>query len=488
MALFGKSETLSSLIKKVQSDTQMPTEALAETLELIGTSPEFLPSKHLWMVSHPKGAVRQFAHKRLAALKDPGLADSLVREMPGKSASIRREMAGLVHRLDGKRVAIHLGKMVHHKKAEVREAALDLVAQSPDWSEHLGFLKVTFRDPEPRLQHQTAQILASDLENETAFLLLRGKINEDDARLRRIIIEAFAKRPRPEIVEPFFERIGHEDPDIRGLMVAALSRLAKRSQSSIEERLLPMLADEEPEIRDIAVKLLRDMPDHQRLLRIFLKHLQGVAIWVRERSLETIQKISGDLTAAIIPLLEENDQGLQVGAMIMASNSRDEGLIPPLLKILNGQDDWWIRSMAAELLRNFPHPEITMELARKVDDPDLSYSAISALGHQGTPGGLEALRNKLADSHPGIRRAVLLALSTHGSDEARELLIQSARNDEDLEVKDYATELLREEGERNEALLAELDRRNRQELEERARNFGIADGIALQMENETLNS
>ncbi len=486
MALFGKSENISSLIKKIQSDAQMSPENLSEILEQLGASPEFLPSKNLWMVSHSKGAVRQFAHKRIAALQDPKIADSLLRELPGKSENIRKEMASLIHRLDGKRVSVHLSKMVHSKKIEIREAALDLIHQSPNWEDYLGFLKVTFRDPDSKIAQRTTRILSSNIDNETCFLMLRARISDDDPKIRRIIIEAFAKRPRPEIVEPFFERIALEDHECRGLMVTALSRLAKKSQNAIEERLLPMLADEEPEIREIAVKLLKEMPDRQRVLKIFLNHLTGVASWVRERSLESMQKISSDLTEALPPLLLDEDQGIRVGAMIMATGSNDEGLIPPLLKIFNSQEDWWIRSMAADLLKTFPHPEITQELIKKIDDPDLSYSAISALGQQGSPRGLDALKTKLTDSNPGIRRAVLKAMSDHPSEEAQEIIVQTARADSDIEVKDFAIELLRAKNEGNEALLAELERKSRKELEDRAMEFAKG-GLSLQMENETLN-
>jgi HEAT repeat protein len=482
MGLFGKSDNLAALLKKVESESGADPAELDLVLDLLSRHEEFHLERNAWMFSHAQKKVRDFAAKQLLERKEPALVDVLIKELPTKPSPTRLELARLVLAAGPERVQARLGHMIHSSEAAEREAALDLIDSHPRWQDLLGYLKVTIKDHEPRVRHRAARVLAKGLSNQTIFLILRELIHDEDATLRHIIIEAFARQPNADTVEPFFERLPLEGPEPRAMMVRALSHLARHAQSQIEERLLPILGDENPTIREIAVKLLGEMPDRTKILRAFLIHCRGIACWLRDRSIQSLQKISDVLLEPLLELMEDPDDDIRVAAMVMASGSKDPRLVPLIKAIFLGKSDWWIRSMAAEALGKQATPDILETLSSQLDDPELRYSIISILGAQGTPAALSVLRRCLKDPQRGVRIAVLSSLQDSKALEAQAIFTESARNDPDEDVREKALELLQGIGDKSRDVVQEIQARNART--EASRNVVP---LELEMANESLN-
>jgi HEAT repeat protein len=483
MGIFGKTSSLSGILKRIEAGAPFETGELDKLIDGIGEFPEFQIEENLWMFSHPSQKVREFAARQFECWGGQSLVDRLIKEMPGKPASIRQEIAKLVCGAGLNRVLANLGGLVHSKVTEQREAALDLIAEQDKWQDLLPYLKVTIRDPDPNVRRRTARIMARGLDNCNIFLILRELINDEDAALRHIIIEAFARRPSVEIVEPFFERLLIEGPDQRNTILKALTYLARTSQQQVEDRILPMLGDESAEIRDIAVKLFSEMPDRTRVLRSFLLHCRGLAFWLRERSIESIQKVSDNLTEPLMTLMRDEEDDVKVGAMLMASGSRDPRLIPLIRDIYLGSYDWWIRSMAAEALSRFQQEEVTDLLLGKLEDPELRYSIISVLGARKGEAPLRALLGCLADPKRGIRRAAIRALAQTRLPDAMTAITRIAESDPDESVREQAQEILCGFGdEGRQKVDALIHRRQKRDEQERAEIL-----CELRMANEGLN-
>lgn len=482
MAIFGnRQENLSTLLKRLQDPLKTPSN-LEEILKLIQSHPEFSLERNVWLFSHRKASIRRWAAQQVGSRRRPELADRLIREMIGKSGELRREIAATVMKIGAERARIQLGAIAHHKKTELREAAIDLITANRQWKDFLGHIKVYLRDPERSIRHAAARLLASDVGNQTIFLMLRNYINDPDAGLRRIIIEAFCRLGTPEIVEPFFERLLGEGPEERQLMLGAIGKLARGSQSKIEAHILPMLADESPEVREIAVRVLQEMPDRTRVLRDFLLHCKGLASWLRDRSIESIVKVCQDIVAALIELMGDEDEDVRVGAMVIANRTNDPRIVPSVQKIFLGNADWWIRSMAADVLGRFANPEIVRILIAKIEDPDLSYSAILVLGKIELPEARQAVVRCLAHPRTGLRLAAITALKETDDAEVVQYLAQVARDDGDGRVRKRARDALECFGHRSKRVLAEL------ESEEASQAAAAAGGIQLEMVNEALNT
>lgn len=482
MGLFGKTDDLAALLKKVEAETSPEAGDLPAALEVISVHPEFQLERQAWMFSHENRKVREFAAAQVRAKKSPAIIERVFREIVGKPTNVRQELARLAVECAPDRIQGRLGNMVHSGSGPEKEAALDLIEAHPKWQEFLAYLKATLHDREPRIRQRTARILANGLENCTIFMILRELINDEDEILRHIVIEAFSRKPTGEIVEPFFERLTFESPELRLIMTKALSQLARHHQAQIEERILPMLGDESSVVRDIAVKLMSEMPDRTRVLRAFLIHCRTIACWLRERSIESLSKIRDSLLDPLIDLMQEGDDDLRVNAMLLASGSRNPKLLPLVKEIFLSQSDWWIRSLAADLLGHYPEEQVTDTLTSKLEDPDLKYSIIAVLGKQGTPRAFAALFECLEDPQRGVRIAVLNAIKDAKTPLVADVIGSAARTDADPGVREKAFEILQGFGDLSRGVIEELEARHFQELKVKQ-----SAPLELAMANESLN-
>lgn len=482
MALFGKADDLSVILKKVEAETNPDSTDVTGFLELLASNPDFQIERNVWLFGHPARKVREFAAGLLPAKKTPQLLDAILKDATGRSPAVRQELARLVARNSPERVQARLGSLVHSGQLSEKELALELIEATPRWQDLLAYLKVTLKDHEPRVRQKTARILAGGLENYTIFLILRELVNDEDEVLRHIVIEAFAKRPNGEIVEPFFERLTLEGPELRSIMTKALTQLARSSQEQIEERILPMLGDENPVIRDIAVKLLSEMPDRTRFLKAFLIHCRTIACWLKERSIATLSKIQDSLLDPLIAIMQEGDDDLRVNAMMLASGSRHPRLLPLIQQIFLSRSDWWIRSLAADLLGNYPEEVVAETLAQRLEDPDLRYSVIAVLGKQGSPHAIKLLFECLKDENRGTRIAVLNAFLGTKDPGVQQVVLSTAESDPDDGVRERALAVLSSFSEAHRAQAEAIEARLR--LQVAGRQGGP---LELSMANDSLN-
>ncbi len=442
MALFGKS-TAESLLKRLQ-DTSTPVKNMSEVLDGLRFSADFSLEQHSWLFYHPQKVVRSFAASESRTLSSRVLGDSLAKAMITQASEIRRELAAVIHTVAAKSVMNYLSRFMTAKEGKELDAGLDLIECSPDFKEYLGHLKSALRDPLAKVRHRAARILGKDAQDQTISLILFELLHDEDATMRHIVIEALSKNPTPDIIEPFFHRLAHEGPDTRSVMVRALRQLTKGgSQRRLEKELLPILADEDPQIRDLAVKILSELPDQLRVLRSFLEHCAGLAFWLRERSIESIQKVSSDLVPALAELIADENEDVRVGALQMVGLTNDPRLYPAIRDHFLSDRDWWERSMSAESLGNFRSDEVTAVLLQRVEDPSLRYCVIPALGKHENPAALHALFSCLNDPNRGIRLITLDTLSSVRRPEVIEAIRRMGMIDTDEDVRVRAADALR---------------------------------------------
>ena len=481
MALFGNKFQLASVLKRLQAGGMFASGELETLLDALREDVEFKLEKNTWLFFHGNSQIREFAAKQIRAWGPPALIDQLIRELPGKPSSAIGEVARLVSEMAPNRVFAHLGRMVHASAREEREAAVDLMSAIESLTDLLPYLKVAIRDTSPTVRLGAARIMVRGLENPSIFLILRDLINDSSEKLRFIIIEAFARKPTPEIVEPFFERLLEDDPKERSLLLSALTQLARTRQDQVAERVLPMLGNEKGEIREIAAKLLSEMPDRVRVLRAFLVHCRGLAFWLRERSIESLRKVSDSLVEPLMKLMRDEEEDIRVGAMMLAGGSRDPRLIGIIQEVFLGKAEWWIRASAAEILNRFPGDEITRVFLSRLQDPDLYYAIISILGTREGPESLKALLGCLESPRRGIRSTAVGVIAQKRSPEVLARVARMAEEDPDPGVREKAEDALGTMGDEGQAI-ADRIARKRREADEAVR---VASD--LQMQNDDLN-
>ena len=438
MALFGKPDTLTSTMKKIKAGEFRNAIELKSWLTRIGAELDLKAKQITWMVGHSRREVRLFAADKLSEMNDKDVVDLLMKEMEGKSASIRFEIASLAMKLNPGKVYANLGRMLHSREVESRMSALDHIAASDEPLEYLSHLRAAIKDPDLSIRERTVRILCGKPDNPTAYLILRNLVHDDEDPIRKRVIEALSKSANPDIVEPFLERLPLESPRIQSLMVEALIRLARNPRAKLEDKLLPMLADENKLVRESAVKLLKEIPNRVHVIRAFLLFSKGLAHWLRDRTHQSFRLMTQDLLDPIMELMEDKNPEIRVGAMMLAADSNDPRVIPILRKIFLGNDDWWVRVLAADQLARFPRSDVTDTLISKINDPDLRYSIVSALGVIESPAVIPPLLICLNDPQRTIRMAVLDALENIHYPEVADAVAQVAVGDAEDEVRDKA--------------------------------------------------
>ncbi len=438
MVLFGKPDTLTSTMKKIKAGEFRNSIELNSWLIRIGAELDLKAKQIAWMVGHSRREVRAFAADKLSEMNDKDVVDLLLKEMEGKTASIRFEIAGLAMKLDPRKVYASLGRMLHSKDVDTRMSALDLIVASNDPLEYLSHLKAAIKDPDLSIREKTVKILCTKPDNPTAYLILRNLVHDEEDPIRRRVIEALSKSANPDIVEPFLERLPLEPPRVQSLMVQALIQLARNPLAKVEDKLLPMLADEKKIVRNSAVKLLKEIPNRVHVIRQFLLFSKGLAHWLRDRTYQSFSLMTHGLIDPIMELMEDENPEIRVGAMMLAADSSDPRVVPILRKIFLGNDDWWVRVLAADQLAKFPRSDVTDTLISKINDPDLRYSIVAALGVIDSPAVIPPLLICLNDPQRTIRMAVLDALENIHYPEVADAVAQVAIGDTEDEVRDKA--------------------------------------------------
>jgi HEAT repeat protein len=483
MALFGNGNSLSALVARAREEPPAESAELTALLERIAGHPECRPPALLWLLAHADQRVRAFGAAWLAPRADNRVVQGLLREIVGRPAAIRDDIARvLVAAAPRNRIEAAIGQMMHAPAQQQREAALSLIAALPEWQKQLRHLRVALRDPVPALRQSAVRILCRGGENRAIHLLLLDLLRDDDPAIRRQAVSALAPHPLPDVVEPFLERLSQEEPAEQALMTEALTRLAGNPEARLAERLMPVLADEDDRVREAAVRLLGQMPNATEILRSFLIYSRGLAFWLRDRAAASIMKISSDIVEPLGNLMQDPEEDIRIGAVVMASACRDPRIVPRTLEIFLGADDWWVRSIAAEVLGHFPSPEITQALQSRLEDPDLRASVIAVLAKMRDRESSECLVRCLGDADRGTRMATLEALAHLQTPEAYAALQQVALGDSESALRDKAVVILESHRPATEHYLRELAQAGRA-----ATTCVSADGEpTLCMENDSL--
>ena len=249
--------------------------------------------------------------------------------------------------------------------------------------------------------------------------------------------------------------------------------------------MVPVLADEQEEVRTAAVELLREMPNLKKVLRTYILHSRGLIHWLRERCMKSILKISTDLVKPLVELMEDPEEDVRIGAMNLAVQTRDPRIVKAVAGIFLSDSDWWVRTMAADILALFPMPDVVKLLASKLQDPDLRYGIFAALGEIDSPDALPYLLTGLQDQEKGIRSTTLTALEGKDDPKIVEAVLQIARGDPVQALRDKAEVLLESYGESAGEALGQLSLQQKLERNAKARTDPAVS--ELQMENASLN-
>ena len=483
MAIFRKNDdSLAGLLRRVEKREYQGLEQLETILGKIAVEPALKARQLAFMLAdtHPK--VRSFGVEHIDRIGGDEAAEIYVHTMAAMDdAQLRRELATQLSRIEPNRLLRSVGPLANSKQQQKRETALDIVAMHPRWLDFMTLLKALARDPERAVQLKVMRVLRRGISNPTVRFMLIERVHSDDGQVRREAISALASAPGPDIVDAFFARLGQESAEVESSMLNALSELAMNPEAKLEERLQPMLAHEEEPMRNVAVRLLARMPNRTQVLRSFLIYSRGIATWLRDRAVDSIQKLGGDFVDPLIELMQDDDEHLRVAAMRMAGETGDTRVRPYLEAFVAGDYDWWIRSIACEAMLQFKDLQCVELLDSQINDPDLRFSVIDCLGKIGMPVVYPILLHFLTDESRGVRSVALEAFRGVDDEEVLQAVQWLAVNDKELQVQQRACDILRST-DAGRMLLPNVEQKQTREA-----SPAVSVAIDLEMQNPELN-
>ena len=489
MAMFKKSDSFGDLTEKLRNPARFGPGELAEMIATITTHQEASPRKLSFMMSSAHPRIRDAGVRYVTENAPRDAMDVIIQAMAILDGPARAELAKTAFDLDRAELLRCAHTMFNGSNIQIRMAVLELSSLDRNWRDWFGIMKQALRTTEPPLRRAAARLIRRSVRDPVAGAVLRDLLHDDDTAVRSEAIQGFCDHPSPEIVEPFFARLPQESPVDQTRMIQALARLSSRPNSNIEQHLFPVLADDDADARRLAVRLISSMPAPDEMLRKFLMHCRGLASWLRDRAVNSILEMAGSLCGPLLKLMQDDDEDVRVAAMGLAAKIKDERILQPVVRIFCSDSDWWIRSMAAEILANFPRDETLELLLPFLDDPDMRLSIVSALARIERPETTAHLIECLKDPARSIRDIALDGLANRASQEVIECIVISAKHDPDLALRAKALELLRGFGPiaaaRVSALEVELQAAG--VAEENAKREASIASIQLEMENPALN-
>ncbi len=489
MALFKKGDSLNDLVEKLKNPGRFGPGEITELIEAVTGHQEASARKLAFMMSSTHPRVREAGLRYVTENAPKDAIDVVIQAMSVVDGAARTELARTVLQLDRAEVLRCANQLFNGSNVPIRIVILEIASLDREWRDWFGILKQGLRSTDQPLRRGAVRILRRHVQDTTAGTVVRELLHDEDDAVRSEAIQAFCDFPTPEIVEPFFARLPHEAPVAQTRMIQALARLSSRPNSNIEQHLFPVLADDDAEARRIAVRLISSMPQPDQVLRKFLVHCRGLASWLRERAVRSLLEMANALCDPLLRLMKDEDEDVRVSAMSLAAKIHDERVIGPVTAIFCSNADWWIRSLAAEILSNFPTDETLELLLPYLHDVDMRLSIVSALARMDRPETTAHLIECTRDSARSIRDIALDGLAGRPTQDVIEAVARVARQDPEPPLRAKAIEVLRGFGPIAAPRLKsiELETQAHADAEEAAKVARSAQGLQLEMANPALN-
>jgi len=485
MALFRRNDqSLDVLIDKLKNPATIGLDVLDDVLGQVTAHPDATPRKLQFMLTadHPK--VREAGFDYLAKTAARDCADLVVEAIAASPLPRRREMAQMLWRLPRHQAmdALRRAFAAAPKGRDLRPVVLEIIGYSSSVTDFLGALKTALQQESPPALRRVAVRQVRRAAKEPAVaLLLKDLAHDADEVVRSEALTALCERPTADLVETLFARLPHETKDVQRTIGEALARLARTCPDTLEEPLFRALADEDAETRATAARLLVDLPDGNAVLRRFLEFNRGLAPWLRERALDALVAIAGSFTEALGRLMADRDQDVRTAAMLLAARWKHPAIVPHVSQVWQRDADWWICSIAADILARFPTPESFATLLRREHDPDLRLSVVHAMRSFPTAEATAVLLRHLQARERAVRCTALEGLRGRAQEPVANAVFALATADPDPQVRQVAAEVLSSLGALGRPLLQQL-----QQQDETRAPVDTAT-LELEMENEALS-
>lgn len=272
------------------------------------------------------------------------------------------------------------------------------------------YLERMVREGPPSLRGSVLRRLLVERPPSLLLPLLQHCARDRDAALAVAAIEGLTRLGSAQLLDLMLDRFFQRDPVIQRATFPYLREMARRDPARLRSLLLPALSSGDPGLRQQGAELLLETGRQEEVLADILRHIHGLAGWLRIRLLETLRLFGDTLVLAAIPLLQHPEEPIQLAALALAEALRDPRLVDPVGRLLI-EESWALRLTACDVLGRIGGERALRWLLQALDDPEARWAAVAAIGRAGAAPAAVRLVPLLKDPRLEIRLEVLQALA-----------------------------------------------------------------------------
>jgi twitching motility protein PilT len=430
-------QALQATAYKDDAEKQALLEALAATEGLKGE--DVVP-----LLTHADGAVQQRSSALFLSHSGTSAVSALVEAALASDAAGRAVLQKTLSRTRAEHLKPVLDVALKDSKPErvrvVWELAMECPAEVSD-----PYVDRAFVEGPPKARFEALKrIMAKRQPAEVRPTLVRA-LDDREARVRRIAVDALVKLEGNDIFEAMLDRISVDDnPEIRQIAGAYLQRFIATAPAELRPSILGrLLLSGDANVQASLVKALFASGNHGELLLEILTFAKTVLGAQHAMILDALKPLGDGLLEHAVRLLDHADADVRIQAVLLLERFSSPDTAAAVVKLL-GDEDWWVRIMACDALGRLKDARTLPYLVRMLDDADCKWAAIDSIGAIGGDQALGALVKLLGDAQTEVRLSALLALGRVNDPRVDPYLDQLSKTDPSPDLRLRAVELTRQ--------------------------------------------
>ncbi len=427
--------TLARLVSSEWSTDQERDSLLAH---LIGKP--LSPADALKLAIHGDDEVAAAGQRFFAARTNVRAVRELIGKLPEARPAIRQRLTETLHATSGEFVRAVIDELLRSREPAERRLGWDTAIELIDPLRYFYLRKAVVAAP-PAMQLKALGMMLEQRKSEELRPLLLKLCDAHDDRLASRALQALSEVRGDDVLELMLARFATGDQRARAIASDYLKREAKAAPELVRKAMLQGLTHRDRAVRRAASQVLFASGPAEQVVPEALKFGSGLLGWLRNRVLKGLSEGGEPILTATLGLLDHRDASTRFYALTLAETFESPELVEPFCRLLR-DDDWWIRVTVCDSLANLEDQRAVPELIAVLDDDEIRWAAIDALGRLGTPAALQALVEKLKDPREEVRLEVLQGLSQIRDERLMPVFSHCRSTDGSLAVRRRASELI----------------------------------------------
>lgn len=303
------------------------------------------------------------------------------------------------------------------------------------------YLRKAVATAPPAMRMKALRLLVEDQGAVALVPMLLKLADGEDARLALTALEGLVEVREPEVLEFMLKCFVTREEAERKIAAGYLQTEAKAEPEKVRKTMLGVLTHGDRSLAEAASQILLATGDPATVVLDSLEFGRGLLGWLRERIMEGLRRGGTRVLDAAVELLDHEDDSVRFYALTLAEGFREPGLVGIFCRLLN-DPDWWLRVTVCDSLAQLGDERAVPYLLQALEDPDVRWAAIDALGRIGSVSAIQPLMSMLSDPKPEVRMDVLVGLSRLKDERLMPVLRKVRDEDADVPVRRRANEVL----------------------------------------------